>query len=321
MDSLIIFMENQNKKALILFSGGLDSRVAAKMMEEQGFEVHLAFVKLPFGGGCGTPMAGVLEFAESQNFKLHIIDATEGDKFLEYVNIIKNPKFGTGSGINPCKDCKIFIFIEGAKLAKELGAEVIVTGEVQGQRPMSQKKNTMLFDDEVAGLTGKILRPLSAKLLPETEYEKSGIVDREKLLDIEGRRREVQMKMADKYNIKYPGSGGGCVLCEKEYSKRLKALYEYRGDETPSYQEILFLKRGRMYKASGLLFVGRNYEENVLLEKIATDLKWNIDKNEVTPGPTVVYDKSEDSELAEELRIAFAQKDLAQRAKFNEYKI
>jgi tRNA U34 2-thiouridine synthase MnmA/TrmU len=311
----------EKKKALVLFSGGLDSRIAAKMMEDQGFEVHLAFVKLPFGGGCCNNLPCIFNFAQTQGFHLHITDATKGDKFMEYVQIVKNPKYGRGTAMNPRKDCKIFIFIEGARLMKELGADVLVTGEVAEQRPMSQKKKTMMFDDEVAGLSGKILRPLSAKVLPQTEYEKSGLVDRRKFLSIEGRQRKVQMHMAEKYKITYPQSGGGCLLCEGDYSRKLKFYYKYFEPRLPKYTEILLLKRGRMFKKDGIVVVSRNEQEGIFIEEVAKDLKWNVFKNEEIPGPVTIYEKSSDKEFVEELWEAYRGKDLDRRKVLDEYKV
>ncbi|MDA3836642.1 MAG: hypothetical protein PF542_03390 [Nanoarchaeota archaeon] len=311
--------EGPKKKALVLFSGGLDSRIAAKMIEEQGFEIHLAFVKLPFGGGCCNNLPCIFNFAQTQGFHLHIIDATKADNFLEYVQIVKKPRHGRGTAMNPCKDCKIYIFKKGWEIKEKLGCDIMVTGEVSGQRPMSQKRNTLLFDDEMSGLTGKIVRPLSAKVLPETDYEKEGVVDREKFLSVEGRRREVQMRMADEYKIKYPGPGGGCLLCEEVYSKKLKILYDYVGDRLPNYLEILFLKRGRMFKKDGLLFVGRNEEENIFIKEVAKDLKWNIVFREDIPGPTIVFDQETDTEFAKGLWKAYSGKDLDERAKFSEW--
>jgi len=241
----------------------------------------------------------------------------KGKKFEDYLELIKHPKWGRGVAMNPCKDCKIFIFQEGKRLAEELGAEVIVTGEVIGQRPMSQMKKTLLFDEEMAGLKGKILRPLSAKLLPETDYEKEGLVDRTKLYAIGGRRRMEQMKLAEKYGIKYPGSGGGCLLCDKAYSKKLKYLFDYK--EKVLFEEILLLNRGRMFKNKGILIVGRGKEENIFIEKIANTIGWFIKKNDDVPGPTIIYDKKEDSELTEKLWEAYRGKDLKKRKEFENF--
>lgn len=309
------------KKALLLFSGGLDSRVSAKMLEEQGFQVELAFVKLPFGGGCCNNLPCIFNFAQTQGFKLHIVDATKGEKFEEYVKLVRNPKYGRGTAINPCKDCKIFIFKEGKKLADEIGADVLATGEVLGQRPMSQMKKALLFDEEMAGLKGKMLRPLSAKLLEETDYEKSGLVDRSKLLGLQGRRREVQMKMADKYNIKYPTPAGGCLLCEKDYSRKLSLLFDYFKDRIPKYEEILLLRGGRMFKKKGLVIVGRNEKENVLFESAAKNLDWHCVKEDDVPGPSVVFDNNEDKEFARQLREVYIKKNLDARKEFENYRV
>jgi tRNA-uridine 2-sulfurtransferase len=306
------------KIALVLFSGGLDSRVVAKMMEEQGFEIHLCLVKLPFGGGCCNNLPCILNFSQTQGYKLHIIDSTKGKKFLEYVKLVREPKHGVGASMNPCKDCKIFIFKEGKKLADEIHASVIVTGEVLGQRPMSQMKKALLFDDEKAGLSGKILRPLSAKVLPETDYEKKGLIDREKFFGIEGRRREIQMNLAEKYKIKYPSSGGGCLLCDKDYCKKLKVLFDY--NVNPSHEEIILVK-ARMFKGKGLLFLGRNKQENVLFRTAGEKLGWNIFFREDLPGPTIIYDKIEEEGLVKELWEAYSKKDLKERAKFDKFKV
>lgn len=309
------------KKALVLFSGGLDSRVTAKIMEELGFEVHLVFVRLPFGCQSQESLDAFYSFAEEHNYKIHVVDATTGEKSLEYLKMIKNPKYGYGTAINPCKDCKIFIFKEGKRLMDELGCDVLVTGEVMGQRPMSQVKKALMFDEEVAGLTGQILRPLSAKTLPKTVYEESGLIDREKLYGLEGRKRDLQMELAEKYDIDYPTPGGGCLLCEKDYAKKLRTLYGYDSENLPKYEEILMLNKGRMFKSNGLLFVGRNHEENVILEENAKKIGWNVLKNNEIPGPTVVFDKDSDKELAEKLMLAYREKDLEKRKEFSSVKV
>ena len=307
------------KKALVLFSGGLDSRVTAKLMEELGFEVELAFVRLPFGGGCCSDTNCIFNFSQTQGYKFHIIDATKKELFKEYLELVKNPKYGVGTAMNPCKDCKIFIFIQGKKLAKKINADIIVTGEVLGQRPMSQMKKALMFDEEKANMVGEILRPLSAKLLPETIYEKEGLVDREKLFAFHGRRREKQMQLAEKYNIKYPSPGGGCLLCEELYAKKLKALLKYKKD--PSMEEIALLRNGRMFKDKGLIFVGKNQKDNDLLENTNKILNWNLFKKEGIPGPSILYDKKEDEQLVKQLWEAYAGKDLKEREKFDKFKI
>ena len=304
------------KKALVLFSGGLDSRVTAKFMEELGFNVHLCFVKLPFGCGC---FDDVENFAKKNNFDLHVIDSTKGELFKEYMELVKNPKYGVGSAINPCKDCKIFIFIQSKKLAEKIKADIVVTGEVLGQRPMSQMKKALLLDEEKAGMIGKILRPLSAKLLPETIYEKKGIVDRNKLFEIYGRKRERQMQLAKKYGFNYPTPAGGCLLCETLYGNKLTALLKY--NKNPSIKEISLLKKGRMFKNKGLIFVGKSQADNDFLEETREKLGWNVFKREDVPGPSIVYDKEDDRELVKKLWEAYAGKDLDEREKFEKWKV
>lgn len=307
------------KKALILFSGGLDSRVTAKFMEELGFLVELCFVKIPFGSGCSSPIDSIEEFSNENNFKLHIIDATRGDNFDEYMKIVKMPKHGRGTAINPCKDCKIFIFKKGKELSEKIGADVICTGEVLGQRPMSQMKKSLSLTEDKADMSGKILRPLCAKLLPETIYEKNGVIEREKLLDINGRRRISQMKLAEKYNITYPVPAGGCLLCENLYCSKLKEVLKER--ESINFNEISLLRNGRMFKKNGFIFVGRNERENGEIEKFGKLLGWNIIKNTDVPGPTVVFEKKDDENFSNDLYAAYRDNDLNKRKEFEKYKI
>src|SRR3989339_32738 len=231
------------KKAVVLFSGGLDSRLTAKLLEKQGFEIHLVFVKLPFGGGCCNDIPCIINFAQTQGYYLHIIDATKGQKFKEYLELTKNPKYGRGKALNPCKDCKIFIFKQAKKEAKKLKIEVIATGEVIGQRPMSQMKEILLFDEKKAGLQNKILRPLSAKLLPETEYEKNGLVNREKLLSLHGRQRIEQIELAKKikWNILVDEEiSGPTVVYDQKQDKKLakKLMIAYRDKDLENREEF-----------------------------------------------------------------------------------
>ena len=193
----------QDKKCVVLFSGGLDSRLVVKIMEEQGFGVVPIFFNLPFGCGCCNALGCSFNFSQLQEIKLEVFDCTKGKLFKEYMKLLKEAKHGRGAGVNPCRDCKIFMFKHAKKFAKSKGIDVIVTGEVLGERPMSQLKGSMMLIEAAAGLKGKVLRPLSAKLLPETIWEKKGLVDREKLYDIHGRRREKQIALANKFKIKF----------------------------------------------------------------------------------------------------------------------
>jgi len=245
-------MQSKKPKALVLFSGGLDSRLAIKILQEQGLDVEGIFLSLPFGGGCCNNFSCVFNYAQIKGVKLHVIDCSKGKLFQEYIEIIKNPKHGYGTAINPCKDCKIFLLKHAKKLAKKIKADIIATGEVLGQRPMSQLNKQMILTEEEAGLKGKVLRPLSAKLLPQTIYEKKGLVDRSRLLDIRGRSRKKQIQLAKKFKITYPSPGGGCLLCEKEYERKLKDFFNYKdkNKEKISFEEILLLNLGRHFRGN-----------------------------------------------------------------------
>jgi len=155
---------------------------------------------------------------------MEIIDVTKEPHLSNYLELIKNPKLGTGSGINPCKDCKVYMFQLAKEYADKNKIDVIATGEVIGQRPMSQIPSAMKKIDE--NLNFEILRPLSAKRLPETSWEKSGLINRSLLKDFHSRNRKPQMALAKEYGIKYPSPGGGCFLCEPAPATRLKILLQ-----------------------------------------------------------------------------------------------
>ena len=210
--------------------------------------------------------------------------------------------------MNPCKDCKIFMFKQAKKLAKKINANIIATGEVLGQRPMSQLKQQLKIIEKQARLKNKILRPLSAKLLPETIYEKKGLIKREKLLDLQGRQRIIQMQLAKKYNIKYPTPGGGCLLCEKQYTPKLKDILKNKPLAKITYQDIQILSIGRHFrskKTKAKIILGKDHQENKKLEFLNKTLKYNI-LIPTTPGPTVIFEKKQDLKTAEGLLQAYS---------------
>jgi tRNA U34 2-thiouridine synthase MnmA/TrmU len=187
---------------------------------------------------------------------------------VEYLSVVKHPKHGYGSNMNPCIDCRIFMLKKAKAHMEESGAVFIVTGEVLGQRPMSQRRDAMRLIEREAGLEGLILRPLSAKVLPVTIPEKEGWVDREKLLEIQGRSRKPQIELAGHYGIHdYPCPAGGCLLTDPGFAKRMKDLMFHNPDF--SLNDVHLLKMGRHFRLShGVkLLVGRNEEEN---QKIRT---------------------------------------------------
>jgi len=262
---MIKVKKNKKTKALVLFSGGLDSRLTIKILQDQGLDVEALYIKLPFGTGCCNDFGCVFNFSQLSEVKLHTIDCTKGKLYKDYLKIIQNPKYSRGAGFNPCKDCKIFLFKLGKKFAKEINAEIIATGEVVGQRPMSQMKRDLLLDEQEAGLENRILRPLSAKLLPQTIYEEKGLIERAKLFDISGRRREKQIRLAKKYKIKYPTPGGGCLLCEKLLKNKFKILLERGLKENQA--RLVNVGRHFLIEDSWII-LGRNQQENNILKAI-----------------------------------------------------
>lgn len=226
-------------RALAMISGGLDSILAAKLIKEQGIEViGICFKSYFFNEKNAERMVKQIDVP------LKVVDFSK-----EHFEMVKNPKHGYGKNMNPCIDCHAMMMRYCSKLLKEYDADFIVTGEVIGQRPMSQNKSSLNLVKKESGIGEKILRPLCAKNLLPTEMELQGLVDREKLLDISGRNRKVQMELAEKWGIiDYPSPAGGCKLTEPNYSKRLKELLEYKQDI--SKRELEILKIGRHFRVS-----------------------------------------------------------------------
>jgi len=269
--------ERKRIKALVLFSGGLDSILAAKILERQGIDVTaLTFVSYFWSA------EEAKKSARENKLKMKIVDFSDA-----HFGMIKKPKYGRGAGMNPCIDCHLLMLIQAKKIAKKESLDIIATGEVLGQRPMSQRGRALELIEKKAGLAGKILRPLSAKVLPETEMEKSGIIDREKLLGISGRSRKEQLKLAKKYKIKYfPSPAGGCILTDKEYSKKLRELLENIKKPKPS--NLQFLRIGRhFWEGDTKIILGRNYEENLMLKKLAERSDILVEPKNI-PGPTAL---------------------------------
>ncbi|HID55014.1 TPA: hypothetical protein EYP37_00675 [Candidatus Poribacteria bacterium] len=253
-------------KALALLSGGLDSTLAIKVVQEQGVEVEAVNFITPFCTCTSKRMlkAGCLASklaAERLGVKLTIFNV--GTEFLQ---VVKNPKHGYGRGMNPCLDCRILMFRKARDHMQEIGASFLVTGEVLGERPMSQRLEAMRLIEKEAGLEGLILRPLSAKLLPPSIPERMGWVDRSRLLAIKGRSRKPQMHLAEQLGIKdYPCPAGGCLLTDPGFARRIRDLIEYQPDF--NLGDVRLLKVGRHFRINpkAKLVVGRNHEENLKL--------------------------------------------------------
>lgn len=291
--------------AIVLYSGGLDSRLAVKVLEEQGINVIPVLFKLPFScTDCRIPFEK----------DIYEVDCTKGKLYEEYLELIKNPNHGVGTAINPCMDCKIFIFKHAKQVANELNAEIIATGEVLGERPMSQMAPKMKIIDEHCGV--EILRPLSAKLFPETSYEKKGLVDRNKLLDINGRRRVKQIELAKKYNLKFPSPSGGCVLCERAYAPKLTDLI--KNNSKPNIFELQTLKGFRHFRNKGKILLGRREEENKKLKEIFKEMNYNFLEFDGV-GPNAIFENKDDESLVKEITKAYAKK--INPEKFDKYKV
>lgn len=243
-------------RGLVLLSGGLDSTLAAKLIQEQGIEVVAINFKSPFclcgKGGCGA--AGM---AKQLGIPLKTVAIGE-----EYLEVIRNPKHGYGKNMNPCIDCRIFMIKKAKEMLKEFRASFLFTGEVLGERPMSQHRKALEIIEKETGLEGRILRPLSAKFFPETEAERKGWVDRERLLDIRGRSRKRQIQLATALNIQdFPCPAGGCLLTYKEFGIKIKDLFKHNKQVT--LKDISLLKVGRHFRlGENRIIVGRSEVEN-----------------------------------------------------------
>jgi tRNA-specific 2-thiouridylase len=295
-------------KALLLYSGGLDSLVVEKILEEMGIDVELVFFQLPFSKKSTF---------KTKN-KLHYIDLRVGNLFKDYLDIIKKPKFNRGVALNPCKDCKIFMLKLAKELMEKINADFIATGEVLDERPNSQKKRDFILMEKETGLVGLILRPLSAKRLDLTIIEKKNLVERQKLFNVQGRQRKLQLSLAKKYNIKFPSPGGGCLLCEKHYSKKLLDLFEHNKEIT--FNHIRLLSLGRYFRNNRLIIVGRDKNDNEKLEKLSEDLGYSLLKNDGS-SPSIIYENKLDKDFSKKLQLAYSDKDLEKRKVFVEFKI
>lgn len=259
--------EDMNKKAVALLSGGLDSILATRLMLEQGIEIHAINFMTTF---CTCTRKGcqhaATEAAKTLGVPLKVVNITE-----EFLGIIANPRHGYGSNMNPCIDCRIFTFTKARAYMQEIGASFIITGEVLGERPMSQRRDAILLIEKKSDLKGLILRPLSARLFDPTIPEKEGIVNRDKLLEISGRSRKPQIALAKEFGINdYPCPAGGCLLTDPGFAKRIKDLIEH---DSLNIDDVKFLKLGRHFRLSdkAKLIVGRDEEENKLLTSLVKE--------------------------------------------------
>ncbi|MDA8079864.1 MAG: thiamine biosynthesis protein [Nitrospiraceae bacterium] len=253
-------------RAVALYSGGLDSALAVLTVMRQGIEVKAITFLNHFGCEISDQSScSKNPFAAASRFGFEVKLCHLSDKFID---IVKNPKFGHGKNMNPCMDCRILMLREAREFMEMTGASFIITGEVLGQRPMSQRRDALNIIDREAGLRGAVLRPLSARVLKPTLAEEAGLVDRQLLHGFSGRSRKPQMALAAELGLtEYPAPAGGCLLTEPNYAFRLRELLDH--DPDPSLPDLHLLRLGRHFRFSSRskIIVGRDREENETLLK------------------------------------------------------
>lgn len=265
------------KTAIALFSGGLDSTLAIRLMQVQGINVHAIHFTSPFFGVSPESDSGKYDArraAEALNVPLTIHQLGE-----EYLEMLRNPAHGYGKAINPCIDCHIYFLKKAGELMRTLGADFVITGEVMGQRPMSQRKDALKTVERDCGLEGLLLRPLSARFLDLTIPEKEGWVDREKLPQVKGRSRKDQFRLALELGVQeYPTPAGGCLLTETSYESKVRDIFSHK--EKLASRDFRLLRVGRHFRLDGQtkVIIGRNAIENEIItgvkESSETLIRW-----------------------------------------------
>jgi tRNA-specific 2-thiouridylase len=272
-------------KAIALISGGLDSILAARLIKKQGLDVIPLHFKIPFchrDKGVSSRENNLISFVKDNLASdLKIFDISS-----EFLKLLIKPEHGFGANLNPCIDCKIFMLTKAKEMMKELDAAFIVTGEVLGQRPMSQHRQALELIENKSGLTGLLLRPLSAKFFPETIPEKEGWISRDRLLDFSGRSRRPQIALAQEFGMKnYPNAAGGCLLTDPEFTRRLKELIAH-GELNLDNIELLKIGRHLRIREDAKLVVARDEKEGKELEGLAQENDYLFMPNEELAGPT-----------------------------------
>lgn len=297
-------------KAIALISGGLDSILAARVIKEQGIEVRGVYFKIPFAvankkrGAKNHPSLERLMQSAGMSFK-------EIELKEEFLDIVRKPAHGYGSNVNPCIDCKILMLRKAKELMQESGASFIVTGEVLAQRPMSQNRQSLDNIERDAEVKGILLRPLSAKLMQETEVEKNGWVKRDRLLSFNGRSRRPQFDLAEKYGIEgFTDPAGGCLLTVPDFSRRVKDLIKYKA---LTIDNVELLKVGRHFRLSELtkLIIARDESECKKLIELAHPGDYLFYPDAVTAGATALLQGKINEELIQlSVRLATSYFDL-----------
>jgi len=297
--------------ALALFSGGLDSILACRVVAAQGIRVAAVKFVTPF---FDYELLTAPDRYRQEIFRKYGIDVHVEDLSTGYLDLLHHPRHGFGKHFNPCIDCKIQMLNRAREMMADIGASFLVTGEVLGQRPMSQRRHSLRVIERDSGSDRLLLRPLSAKLLPETEAEANGLIDRGKLLNLNGRSRSRQIALAREFGIMdFPNASGGCILTDVNLSPRIARIYE--GDfmvrpEEITVEDVRLLLLGRQFRlpGNGWLILGRNNEENELLLAIA-QAEDAVLSMPVRPGPTALLRRAaiayeDDASRLDDLRLA-----------------
>jgi len=291
-------MAQMNKHiTLALFSGGLDSLLAIKLIEKQGIEIIPVCFESPF-----FSCKKAIRSAKQNNMQVNVIQLEQ-----DYLEMIQDPKHGYGKNFNPCIDCHAFMYRKLGGMMEKFGADFLISGEVLGQRPMSQHLNGLNAVAKWSGYKDLIVRPLSQKLLPDTKPISEGWVDKELLLDFQGRTRTPQIELAEKFGIiEYPTPAGGCLLTDPGYSKR---LFDLKQHNMFALRFITFLNVGRHFRLddSTKLIIGRNQNDNeymtVLLENNESQGTIELKAKDI-PGPTGILQSREENVSNEILKLA-----------------
>ena len=293
-------MSEKRGKGIGLLSGGLDSMLAVRVLQEQKLELIGVTFVTPFFG----PKQG-LDAGRTLGIPVRLLDISSA-----HMDMLKAPVYGYGSQVNPCIDCHALMLREAGQLMEQEGGDFLFTGEVLGQRPMSQRRDSLRSVEKLSGYAGRVLRPLSARLLSPTIVEGEGLVDRERLLNIQGRSRKRQEALAAHYGIvDYPQPGGGCLLTKEGFARKLKALLSSFPGATPRQAEAI--KWGRLFQLPGgsILVIGRNRGDNEKLESSAgeKDVLFRVADH---PGPLGLLitssDFQDDLTLAAGLILAYS---------------
>lgn len=282
-------------RAIGLLSGGLDSALAARLIVDQGVEVIGLHLNSPTA--CRNDVHAV---ARDLGIPLEI-----RDKGRAYLELLRHPRWGYGKNMNPCLDCRLFMFQMAQTVMEAQGAHFIFTGEVVGQRPMSQMRSSLRLIDAQSGLDGLIVRPLSARLLEETRPEARGWLDRTRLLGISGRGRSEQLALAERFGLRhYQSPGGGCLLTDTIFSAKLRDLFDHTPEDRTHMDDVELLRVGRHFRMSPELKIvlGRNAEENHRLVSFAGAERWLVEPDGFSGPAALVCGPRDERHVAEAIR-------------------